>query len=289
MGLTKNMIQLVLSSQLKRNVSFAEMITIGRQNLHLNRGQLKDALNEFNFTIDDVTHVIEKYNGFSEGVFEHCGAKLVDSLDASNYENATVIHDLNTPISGKHEKEYDLVLDSGTLEHVFNFPVAIRNYMDLTKVGGHFIGIYPCNNFYGHGFYQFSSEVFYRTFSKDNGFKVIDAIIFVDEPNTTFYSVQDTDEIHQRVEFNNTKPAYIYVVARKIDKSIPFKNFPLQTDYSEFKWKGNRQAAKRNKSRKSIKKLIPPYLKNLAKALMNKKFKDSGNFNKPYFSTYKLR
>lgn len=286
------MIQLVLSSKLKRNISFNNIITIGRQSLHLSKEQLKEALNKFDFNVDNIASITDINDRFSEGLFKFCGAKKVDSLDASNYENATVICDMNKPISKNLEK-YDLVLDSGTLEHVFNFPQAILNCMNLTKKGGHFIGIYPCNNFFGHGFYQFSSETFYRAFSNENGFKVVDVILFVDEPNTTYYSVLDTEETDQRTVFNNTKPVYIYVLALKVEETSIFNTFPLQTDYSEFKWKGSsNQISSRKKKRKSkisLKKIMPSYFKNLGKALLNIKVKDEVNFNKPYFSIYKLK
>lgn len=288
MGLTKNMIQLLLSSQLKRHVSFNEVVTIGRQSLHLNKKQLREVLSHFNYTIDDISDITDKVENFSEGFFKLCGANRIDSVDASAYEKATIICDMNGPIP-KNTPQYNLVLDSGTLEHVFNFPQAILNCMNLTKVGGNFIGIYPCNNFFGHGFYQFSSELFYRTFSKENGFEIIDVILFVDEPNTTFYSIIDTNKTHQRVEFSNTKPVYIYVLASKLAENKSLNTFPLQTDYSQFKWKGNRQINKKKTSKISLKKLLPNYFKNLGKALLNIKTQDSNNFNKPFFSIYKLK
>jgi len=42
---------------------------------------------------------------------------------------------------------YTTVIDGGSLEHVFNFPQAIANCMNMVAVGGHFIGLSPANNF----------------------------------------------------------------------------------------------------------------------------------------------
>jgi 2-polyprenyl-3-methyl-5-hydroxy-6-metoxy-1,4-benzoquinol methylase len=76
----------------------------------------------------------------------------VSSIDASDYENATYVHDLNVPIPDHLKGQFDLVDDGGTLEHVFNFPVALRNCMEMVKVGGHLLLNVPTNNFVGHGF-----------------------------------------------------------------------------------------------------------------------------------------
>lgn len=290
MGLTKNMIRLLLSSAQKRSLRLDNTLMVGRQNLHLNADQLSSCFIEFGFTDVNGKELIENNNSFAEGVFKKMGAKQVDSIDASDYEQATIIHDLNIPINEGLKEKYDLVLDSGTLEHVFNLPVALKSCMELTKLGGHFIGIYPCNNFFGHGFYQFSSELFYRAFSEENGFNIIDMIVFVDEPNPNFYSIKDTSVDHPRVQFTNGKPVYIYVVATKTSKKVIFKNAPLQMDYAVMKWKGYRpqKKAKINTAKNFFK--LPIYFKNLAKAILHKKPPtDNSRFQKSFLVPYRLK
>jgi 2-polyprenyl-3-methyl-5-hydroxy-6-metoxy-1,4-benzoquinol methylase len=53
------------------------------------------------------------------------------------------------------------VFDGGTLEHIFDYPTAIKNCMKMVKPGGHLLLTTPANNWFGHGFYQFSPELFY--------------------------------------------------------------------------------------------------------------------------------
>ena len=67
------------------------------------------------------------------------GAGTVAAMDASTYEGAAIVHDLNQPVPPDLEERLDVVIDGGTLEHVFNFPVAIANCMRLLKTGGHLI------------------------------------------------------------------------------------------------------------------------------------------------------
>ncbi|MEP3836598.1 MAG: hypothetical protein ABJM36_03070 [Algibacter sp.] len=290
MGLTKNMCELILSAKHKRYINLDKILMVGRQNLHLNPNQLAISLEKFEYCIDNISNLINKENTFADAFFKEIGGKDIHSIDASNYEDATIIQDLNKPIPNTYKNKYTFVLDSGTLEHVFNFPQAIKNCMELTQVGGHFMGIYPCNNFFGHGFYQFSSELFYRVLCKENGFELIDVVIFVDDLDTTFYNVPDTSVKHQRIQFTNTKPVYIYVLAKKIEDTTLFDNQPLQMDYAQLKWKGQRSSLKNEVKRKPLKKYLPQYLKNILKALANKTQKpDSIHFNKPYFSIYNLK
>lgn len=55
------------------------------------------------------------------------GASSITVLDASPYEGADTIHDMNTPVPEVWHGRYDVVIDSGSLEHIFNFSVAIAN------------------------------------------------------------------------------------------------------------------------------------------------------------------
>lgn len=265
-----------------------KLVMIGRQNLHLNSQQLKECLERFNYMVD-AKQILDNHDTFADGLFEAMGSKQVDAIDASDYEDATIIHDMNTVISTEYHNTYDAVVDSGTLEHVFNFPVAIKNCMEMLKEGGHFMGIYPCNNFFGHGFYQFSSELFYRTLAQENGFEILDMVIFVDEPDTTFYSIPDTSEQYTRIQYTNSKPVYIYVLAKKIKETEIFLNSPQQMDYAVLKWKGNRPEIKRDFKKKSLKKRTPKYIKNIIKALLNKvEYDDRINFKRPFFKEYTL-
>lgn len=53
---------------------------------------------------------------------------------------------MNLPVPEVHKDSYTAVLDGGSLEHIFNFPVAIKNCMEMLKVDGQYLGITPVNN-----------------------------------------------------------------------------------------------------------------------------------------------
>jgi hypothetical protein len=156
----------------------------------------------------------------------------VDSLDYSPFEGAQLVHDLNTPIPAAWQGKYDVVYDGGTLEHVFNFPTALKNSMDLVRVGGRFFSHSCANNLCGHGFYQLSPELFYRTLSPENGFEVERIVIHRVGPYGSWREISDPNAIRARVELITFTPVLMLVQARRIAIKPIFEKPPLQSDYS---------------------------------------------------------
>ena len=208
--------------------SFDYIATIGRQWLHINPKKLS-FLKLSKEEKEDL-----KQEEYVEKLLKILGSKNIDSFDYSGYENATFIHDMSQPIDTIHKNKYDLVFDGGTLEHVFNFPVAIKNCMEMVKVGWYFISVTVCNNFSGHGFYQFSPELFFRIFSEENGYETKD--IFLSE-KSIWYRVKDPLTVKKRVTFKNRHETYMIVIAEKKSESDIFKTYPLQSDYVD-SWNG---------------------------------------------------
>ena len=64
--------------------------------------------------------------------------------------------DLNTDISKQYNynKQFDLVTNNGTGEHVFNQYTVYKNMHDLTKVGGYMIHVLPFYRWVDHGFFN---------------------------------------------------------------------------------------------------------------------------------------
>jgi hypothetical protein len=236
MGLDINSIKLLIKTQ-SLGVNFKKVITIGRQGMHLGPKELTSVLNKSGLKINsnNDAFVTEKY---AEGFLKLLGAEVTDSLDASAYEHATHIHDLNLPIPKNMKSKYSVVIDGGSLEHVFNFPIAIKNCMELIKLHGHFIGITPTNNFCGHGFYQFSPELYYRVFNASNGFKLVKMYFYVDDRTgkAIFYEVMDPLQLKERVTLVNAKRSYLFVIAQKLEEKELFKIIPQQSDYEHLVW-----------------------------------------------------
>ena len=104
----------------------------------------------------------QQQDGFSETFLTKIGYPEVLSLDASPYENADLTHDLNEPLTDDLRDRFDVIIDGGTIEHVFNTPQALDNVFHMLRKGGIFISINGITGWAGHGFYQFSPELVWR-------------------------------------------------------------------------------------------------------------------------------
>lgn len=230
MGFDINGIRLLINAK-QHNVNFEKSITIGRQSMHVAEKDLHELLTKSKLR----TIKLEEY---FESFFELLGAKTTESLDASQYEGATKVHDMNLQIPDEYRSKYTLVVDGGSLEHIFNFHVAIKNCMELIETNGHYIGITPTNNFFGHGFYQFSPELYYRVFSESNGFRIKKMFFYIDQKNgkTPIYEVSDPNDVKSRVTLQNSYPSYLFIIAQKTEQKEIFKKVPQQSDYENILW-----------------------------------------------------
>jgi len=242
LGLDSNAVKFLVHSR-SAGVSFERTAMIGRQSLHLSEADLRSSLAPHSKSIDDTTvaRLLGGHGGYAEGLLQHFGAEAIDSFDYSAYEGASQIHDMNEPIGDRFRSRYTVVIDSGSLEHVFNFPTAIKNCMDMVAVGGHYIAVTPANNCFGHGFYQFSAETFFTIFSEPNGFET-PMVLLWEELGSRWYAVSDPRTVGTRVELVNFRPAYLGVLARKIADRPVFTATPQQSDYVET-WKKSKHAA----------------------------------------------
>src|ERR1700738_1241384 len=128
MGIDLNGAQLLIQAH-KNGVSFEHMATLGRQGLHGNRQELISVLRESGYEVskDCVRRLLDPTNEYSDYFFSLLGTKEIVAIDVSDYEGAHIVHDMNRPIPDSLISSFDLVLDGGTLEHVFDFPTALRN------------------------------------------------------------------------------------------------------------------------------------------------------------------
>ncbi len=179
---------------------------------------------------------------FADALFRLLGAEAIDSLDASNYEGATLIHDLNSPLPEHWPHQFDAVCEFGSLEHVFHFPNAIQTCLRMVKKGGHFLWVTPANNYFGHGFYQFSPELVHRILNPENGFLVEEMIAVEYGPLRQWYSVEDPASIGDRIRLVNQFPVLLMTRARKIEDAEMFSSPPQQSDYSA-SWELHEDAA----------------------------------------------
>lgn len=205
----------------KQYGDYKKTVTLGRQEIHIS-----------SYVINNILSTTKLYSGFCENLLlNEFGATSVDSIDNSDYENASIIWDMNKLIEDNHIGKFDTVIDYGTLEHVYHVNNALYNTSTLCEVGGQIIHILPSNNYCGHGFWQMSPELFFALYSLKNGYDQTE--VFVMDSNN-----------HNRVEklappVNGKRilidwPNPVYVAVRTVLVEDKFSHTDVQqSDYLE--------------------------------------------------------
>ena len=93
------------------------------------------------------------------------------AMDVSLFEGANIIHDLNVPVDDSLCSSFDVVIDCGTIEHVFSIKDALFNMCRMCKVGGIVVNMNPVD-YLNHGFVNFNAELF-RDSYLTNGFEEV--------------------------------------------------------------------------------------------------------------------
>lgn len=240
---------------------FNKTVTIGRQTLSVNKHVLHQVLQ-----VDGKY----KHEEFCEQLFkEYFHSSIVDSIDASDYENASILHDMNNPLPENLRQQYDTIIDSGTLEHIYNTPQALENCSLLCRQGGQIIHMLPANNVCGHGFWQFSPELFFSLYTNKNGYRDTEVFLTYISPQReiTWYKVKKPEN-GDRINIYSSQEIYVFVRTVLYEKKFSHRNVQ-QSDYL-FIWNKNKTKQKSKESSK-VKKLISrsEYLQKLIITLYN--------------------
>jgi SAM-dependent methyltransferase len=221
-----------------RGVDFTRTITLGRQRLYVTTAELENLAARYR--PDLIGRLADLVYGEPADEFlrRFLDVQHLIALDRSGYEGAAMTHDLNQPLPDSLHEQFDAVIDSGTLEHVFNVPVAIASCMALVKRGGSLFLSSPANNLCGHGFYQFSPELFFRLFDNANGF-TLSRLVLVTHPfpgaelsrRQIWYDVVDPADIGARAPLMTASPAFLMLEARRVDIVPLLATAPQQSDY----------------------------------------------------------
>lgn len=252
MGLTATDVELLLDLR-RRKARIASIATIGSLSLYLHPPQLR----RLRKLIPDSQALLDyRWGDTADPILRDItGATHVVSIDMSNYQGSTIVHDMNRPIWESRPDlagKFDIVIDGGALEHVFNFPVAVRNMMFLVRHAGHILTANPANNLCGHGFYQFTPELMYRVYAPANGFRV-DHVLLTEarhmsvemDSRSRSFRVEDPASLGRRVLLRNRWPVVIRTLAERI-ATEPVDDLDVQQSDYVRAWSGlERETARR--------------------------------------------
>jgi hypothetical protein len=103
--------------------------------------------------------------------------------------------------------------------------------MAMTAEGGHLVIASPANNWFGHGFYQFSPELFQRTLVAGNGFELRSLVLHTWRRPDRWFDLADAAERGHRATLVNAAPAELFVCARKTQHVELEDLHPQESEY----------------------------------------------------------
>lgn len=249
MGLSRSAIRVLLHEN-KRAKLKGRILSLGRQDIFVTRPQLIEIMQEFGLKpVRHADRLLSRKE--SEGkrefisdeyLFQAMGFSECRSLDASSYEDADFIFDMNkaeTPADLVNQ--WDIVLDGGAIEHIFHVPNVMANIFRMLKVGGRIIHMAPSSNHMDHGFYMFSPTFFWDYYMA-NGFDVNVCQIFRYKADwlTGVWEISDyIPGCLTRVSLGGLDNAIygVILIATKTERST-FGVVPQQGMYEVGRWKG---------------------------------------------------
>lgn len=178
-------------------------------------------------------------DGFAETLMRKLGFGDMESMDYSDYEGATIVHDLNQPVAEALHGQFSMIVDGGTIEHVFDVPQALENVFLMLKPGGHFVSANGMNGWISHGIYQFNPELVWSFWKRAAGCAVHDCRGLKAMPVTGEKHVVFPDPADKgiRLRLRGRLPegrVYLYYEVERLPTSV-YDGRTLQSDY-EVKW-----------------------------------------------------
>jgi len=194
MGMTPAMYKVISSFFRKKD---KDILEFGSQQLsHVFDDENKTLfLKEYGIRDGDFTKVLYEHQGYN-----------YDSIDI---EAGTIFCDLNDGLPVL-SKQYDIVTNLGTTEHIFNQHVAFCAIHGATKVGGRIFHFLPMNHS-PHGLFNYNID-FFLSLCYANRYKIIDLkkAIIEESSDYSFRNVSDCDV---------SKVTYLFLVVEKTSNS----------------------------------------------------------------------
>ena len=167
MGLARAAVNLLLLEASRRPFQ-GSVVTLGRQHVYITGAEVQAMARHHRVSLQPILEELHREphlaaQGFlsDDCLLRMLGFEQITRVDYSDYEAPDEILDLNTPETPDSLRGmFDLVLDSGTIEHVFDIAAALRHCCRMVKPGGRVIHLTPSSNCVEHGFHSVSPTLF---------------------------------------------------------------------------------------------------------------------------------
>jgi hypothetical protein len=237
----------ILMEEARRKPLGGSLLTLGVQDVTVTYDLLITSAKHFGVplkTVDSLTLSADPghaNSGFlaQETFFKMLGFDEVVTVDCSDFEGCNFVYDLNkNSLPSELKGRFDMVMDLGTMEHVFHIPHFFKNIFEALKMGGRVVHTLPSSNFIDHGFYSFSPTLFWD-FYRANRFDVnrIDVMHYYPDAKIPAFHHPYRPELSQRFSEGQLKDGLygtLCIATKKTDSSAD--QIPQQSSYSENQW-----------------------------------------------------
>lgn len=245
MGLTSSNLKFIIKKKEKYKFQ-GPVLTLGNQDIYATEKNIADWLEAEKIpfkkpikilysTSSDVPKINKEAQNYihAKTFLEFLGIDEENyyDIDKFDFDKPKIIHDLQNPIDKKFHNFFNLIIDGGTLEHIFDIKSVMENIARMTNIGGYVLQIIPAQNFLNHGFYQFSPTFFYDFYS-NNGFEIIESYLIEVRGRMDRFYQYNQEEDYARLFLNSkNRLCNCFLVRKKnnIDKII----LPVQFFYSK--------------------------------------------------------
>lgn len=230
MGLTATNLRFIIQKKNKYKFQ-GPVLTLGNQDIYATEKNIMDWLEiekipfrkplKISYsTSSDVPRVNKEARDYvhAKTFFEFLGISEENYYDIDKFEfdKPKIIHDLQNPIDSKFHDFFNLIIDSGTLEHIFDAKSVMENIVKMTKINGYVLQFIPAQNFLNHGFYQFS-PTFFHDFYSSNGFEITEAYLIEVRGSTDRFYQYNQEKDYTGLFFNPRNRLVNCFLARKIN------------------------------------------------------------------------
>lgn len=150
------------------------LLNLGMPDVYFDYQHLKRMARTVNVKLNPLVDITLSHNhdfaakGYISGetLFKSMSFERISVLDYSSFEGAEIKYDLNRiDLPHNLQENFDVIIDHGTMEHVFHIPNCLNNMFKMLRVGGRMTHSSPSSNCLDHGFYMFSPTFFYDFYS----------------------------------------------------------------------------------------------------------------------------
>lgn len=151
------------------------------------------------------------------------------AFDFNGTEQA-IRHDLNMPTGVINPEQFDVVINHGTAEHIFNIAQVFKTMHDRCEVGGLMIHEAPFTGWIDHGFYCLQPTLFYDLAAANN-YEIVRMALHEIKSKHIAY-IESREHVAKMAEAGEIpNNSLLFVVLRKI-VDADFR-LPMQGVYSQ--------------------------------------------------------